>query len=135
MKKMDSRNIQKTELNGMVLQHTQHRPEIVYQKCVICFIDFNGTIESVGNRVVELLDTESFTTLNTLYNMVDWSAPTEADNTQALITICNELIEQIETAKESVEVTGYIDKKYGTDPINKNIMKLMRLNELLNTKN
>ena len=51
---MHIRQIEKTELNGMTLQHTQTLPEIVYKGCVICFINFDGDIEGVGTRITDL---------------------------------------------------------------------------------
>ena len=41
---MHIRQIEKTELNGMILKHTQTLPEVCYQGCVICFINFDGDI-------------------------------------------------------------------------------------------
>ena len=51
---MHIRHIIKTELNGMILQHTQSLPQISYNGCVICFINYDGYIQSVGTRIVNL---------------------------------------------------------------------------------
>ena len=51
---MHIRNIEKTEINGMILQHSQTLPEICYNGCVLCFIDFDGDIKGVHTRLAEL---------------------------------------------------------------------------------
>jgi hypothetical protein len=62
---MHIRDIKKIELNGMVLQHTQTLPEVCYDGAVLCFINFNGDIEGVGTRIIDL-SVEEFATLKEL---------------------------------------------------------------------
>ena len=47
VKLMYVRQIERTELNGMVLQYTQSLPEICYNGLVLCFIAFDGDINCV----------------------------------------------------------------------------------------
>jgi len=70
--------IERTELNRMILQHTQTLPEIVLGGCVICFINFDGSIESVGTRLVDL-SIEEFKTLKTLIGMIEFDDKDESD--------------------------------------------------------
>ena len=68
---MHVRNIEKVELNGMILQHTQSEPEIVYNGCVLCFLSFDGDIKGVGTRITGL-NADEFMTLKTLVDMIDF---------------------------------------------------------------
>jgi len=70
--------IEKTELNGMILQHTQTLPEVVYNGCVICFINFNGDIEGVGIRITEL-SSDEFMTLKELIGQIEFDGREKVD--------------------------------------------------------
>jgi len=70
---MHIRKIEKTELNGMTLCHTQSQPEILYNGCVICFLSFDGDIEGVGTRLADL-SAEEFMTFKTLIGMIEFES-------------------------------------------------------------
>jgi len=68
---MHVRQIERTELNGMILQYTQSLPEICYNGCVICFIGFDGDIQGVGTRIADL-NAEEFETFKTLIGKIEF---------------------------------------------------------------
>ena len=70
--------IEKTELNGMILQHTQTLPQVVYRGCVICFINFNGDIVGVGTRITDL-SSDEFMTLKELIGLIEFDGREKVD--------------------------------------------------------
>jgi|GEM_PF-3928372 len=72
------RQIERTELNGMVLQYTQSLPEICYNGLVLCFIAFDGDINGVGTRLANL-DADEFLTFKTLINMIEFEDEGKTD--------------------------------------------------------
>jgi hypothetical protein len=61
-----------------MLQHTQSLLEICYKGCVICFIDFDGDIEGVGTRIINLSQ-EEFSTLKKLIGQIEFEEKEEPD--------------------------------------------------------
>ena len=72
--------IEKTELNGMILQHTQTLPEVVYKGAVICFINFDGDIEGIGTRITDL-SSDEFITLKALIGLIEFDERDKVDYT------------------------------------------------------
>lgn len=125
---MHVRQIERTELNGMIIQHTQTLPEIVYKGCVICFIGFDGDIKCVGTRLVGL-NIDEFQTLKTLIDMIEF----EVDDKPDYVEMTRQAMDNIrKTAERALE---YIDDDCGVfsgdlDVIRKNLVEI----ELLNSK-
>ena len=95
--KLHVKAIKKTEINGMILQHTQTLPEICYRGCVICFIHFDGKIESVGTRIVDLKAGE-YKTLQKLIGMIDF----EDEDADHYAARAKKLIEDIKSTAENM---------------------------------
>ena len=126
---MHVRQIEKTELNGMTLSHTQTLPQISYNKCVICFIGFDGDIQGVGTRIADLSSKE-FETFKTLIGKIEFEND-EADYTEmakaALVTIkstAESLINELEDRGDAVWGGGF-------DTIRENLIKAELINEKL----
>jgi len=110
---MHINQIEKTELNGMILQHTQTLPEVVYKGCVICFISFNGDIKGVGTRITDL-SIDEFQTLKELIGQIEFESkekPDYADKAKAAIECIKAKAEQLLKDYESRETIWDEDLK------------------------
>ena len=127
---MHIRQIEKTELNGMILKHTQTLPEVCYQGCVICFINYDGDIEGVGTRITDL-STEEFETFKELIGMIEFEEKEEPDYAG-----------MAKTAMENIQSTaGRLLRDFESydmiwsrdlDKIRKNLVELDLINAKLN---
>lgn len=127
---MHIRQIERTDLSGMILQHTQTLPEIVYKGCVICFIDFDGDIKGVGTRIIDLSQ-EEFATLKELIREIDFDEKEEPDYTE----IAKLAISKIKSSSE--ELLGYLEGGdstlgFGLTTIRKSLIELEMINAKFN---
>ena len=125
---MDIRHIERTELNGMILRHTQTLPEICYNGCVICFIGFDGDIKGVGTRLADL-NTDEFLTLKTLIDMIEFEVDEKPDYAEYAKQAMEKIRETADRALE--EFDSYIGiSGWDLDVIRKNLIDI----ELINAK-
>ena len=126
---MHIRRIERTELNGMILQHTQTLPEIVYKGCAICFIDFDGDIEGVGTRITDL-NHEEFLTLKELIGMIEFE--NDVSDYTAIIKNAMEIIKK--TTEEMIDAfeNGHMIWRDDINKIRKCLIEIDLFNARLN---
>ena len=122
------RQIERTELNGMILQYTQSLPEICYNGCVICFINFDGDIEGVGTRLADL-NPDEFLTFKTLINMIEFETDEKPDYAEFSKQAMDKIRVTAERVLEEFDNWGGISD-WDLDAIRKSLIEL----ELINAK-
>jgi len=126
---MHVRQIERTELNRMVLRHTQSLPEVCYNGCVICFIGFDGDIQGVGTRIADL-NADEFETFKTLISKIEFEGE-EADYAE-MAKAALEVVRQ--TADELIgelESHGDVIWSGDLDKIRESLIKAELANEKL----
>jgi len=126
---MHIRQIERTELNGMVLQHTQTLPEIHYNGCVICFITFDGDIECVGSRIINL-NTDEFKTLKKLIEKIEFEDVAESTYAER----AKSAMESIHSAAGKILLNYDLYNRvhdYDLDPIREKLVEIDLINAQL----
>jgi hypothetical protein len=125
---MHIRKIEEIELNGMILQHIQTFPEIVYRGCCLCFINFDGDIEGVGTRIFDL-NADEFETLKKLIGMIEFYDGDEADYTE----MARVSMENIKSTAERLLFDFEISERFYSKDLDK-IRKYLSEIDLINEK-
>ena len=123
------RQIVETELDGMLLRHTQSLPEICYNGCVICFIGFDGNIKGVGTRIAEL-SAEEFETFKALISKIEFD-DRETDYAEMAKTALEAIKSTAEDLIKELEENGDAIWSNDLDIIRESLIKAELANERL----
>ena len=125
---MHVRQIERTELNGMILRHTQSTPEILYKGCVICFLSFDGDIKGVGTRVADL-NADEFQTFKALISMIEFEGDDKPDYGEVAKQAMIRIKETAERVLDDFDEWCGV-QNWDLDSIRKNLLDI----ELINAK-